>query len=47
MRIVFGGPELAGAFDSGDLAIGSIGSPSGLPGMAAGKRFKIIGSGCR
>lgn len=46
-RIVFGGPELAAAYDSGELPIGGIGSPSGLNAMAAGKRFKIIGSGCR
>ncbi|MBL1416482.1 MAG: ABC transporter substrate-binding protein [Moritella sp.] len=46
-RIVFGGPELADAFDSGDLPIGGIGSPSGINAMATGKRFKIIGSGCR
>ncbi len=47
VRIVFGGPELAEAFDSGDLAIGSIGSPSGLNAMAADADFKVIGSGCR
>ena len=29
-RIVFGGPELAAAYDSGDISIGGIGSPSGL-----------------
>jgi ABC-type nitrate/sulfonate/bicarbonate transport system substrate-binding protein len=46
-RIVFGGPELAAAYDSGDIPIGGIGSPSGLNAMAAGKRFKVIASGCR
>lgn len=46
-RIVFGGPELAAAYDSGELKIGGIGSPSGLNAMAAGKRFKVIASGCR
>jgi NitT/TauT family transport system substrate-binding protein len=46
-RIVFGGPELAAAFSSGELAIGSIGSPSGLNAMAAGGNFQIIASGCR
>lgn len=47
MQIVFGGPPLAAAFDSGEIAIGSLGSPSGIPAMAAGKRFRIIASGCR
>ncbi len=46
-RIIFGGPELAAAYDTGDIPIGGIGSPSGLHAMAAGKRFKVIGSGCR
>jgi NitT/TauT family transport system substrate-binding protein len=47
VRIVFGGPDLAQAFSSGDLSIGSIGSPSGLNAMAAGGNFRIIASGCR
>ncbi len=47
VRIVFGGPELAEAFSTGDLSIGSIGSPSGLNPMAAGANFQIIASGCR
>lgn len=47
MQVVFGGPEIAAAFDGGDVQIGSLGSPSGIPAMAAGKRFRIIASGCR
>lgn len=47
IKIVFGGPEIAAAFDSGEAPIGSLGSPSGIPPMAAGKRFRIIASGCR
>lgn len=47
MQVVYGGPELAAAFDQGALQIGSLGSPSGIPPMAAGKRFRIIASGCR
>ena len=47
IRTVFGGPEIAAAFDEGAAQIGSLGSPSGLPAMAAGKRFRIIASGCR
>lgn len=46
-RIIFGGPDLAAAYASGDIPIGGIGSPSGLPFMANGAPFKIIGSGCR
>lgn len=47
IRTIFGGPEIAAAFDSGDVPIGSLGSPSGIPGMASGGRFRIIASGCR
>ncbi len=47
MRVVFGGPEIAAAFDSGEVQIGSLGSPSGINAMASGKRFRIIASGCR
>jgi NitT/TauT family transport system substrate-binding protein len=46
-RIIFGGPELAAAYDTGEIPIGGIGSPSGLNAIAAGKRFRVIGSGCR
>ena len=47
VRIVFGGPEGAAAYHSGDLPIGNIGSPSGLNAIAAGGNFRIIASGCR
>lgn len=47
IKTVFGGPEIAAAFDSGAAPVGSLGSPSGIPAMAAGKRFRIIASGCR
>ena len=47
VRTVFGGPEIAAAFDSGEIPIGSLGSPSGLNAIASGKKFRIIGSGCR
>ena len=47
MRTVFGGPALANAFDTGEIGIGSLGSPSGLVPLAAGARFKVIASGCR
>ena len=47
VRVVFGGPEIAAAYDSGDLEIGEFGSPPAINAIAAGKRFKIVGGGCR
>ena len=47
IKMLFGGPEIAAAFDAGAVPIGSLGSPSGIPAMAAGKRFRVIASGCR
>lgn len=46
-RIVFGGSEVARAYDTGDLPIGNIGSPSGLNAIAEGASFRVIASGCR
>ena len=47
VKVVFGGPEIAAAYDSGELQIGEMGSPPAITAIAAGKRFTIIGSGCR
>jgi ABC-type nitrate/sulfonate/bicarbonate transport system substrate-binding protein len=47
LRVVFGGPEIATAFDSGALQIGELGTPPGLTAIAKGARFKIIGSSVR
>lgn len=47
MKTVFGGPQIAAAFDSGELLIGEMGSPPAINAIAAGKRFRIIASGCR
>jgi len=47
VEVVFGGPEIAAAYDSGALEIGEFGSPPAINAIAAGKRFKIVGSGCR
>lgn len=47
VKIVFGGPEIAAAYDSGELQIGEMGSPPAINAIAAGKKFTIIGSGCR
>jgi len=45
VRTVFGGPEIAAAYHSGDLKIGELGSPPGITAIAHGHRFKIVGSG--
>lgn len=47
VRVVFGGPEIAAAYDSGELEIGEFGSPPAINALAAGHRFKIVGGGCR
>ncbi len=45
--IIFGGPEIAAAYDSGELKVGEMGSPPATTAIASGSRFKIIGSGVR
>jgi ABC-type nitrate/sulfonate/bicarbonate transport system substrate-binding protein len=45
VRVVFGGPEIAAAYDSGELKIGELGSPPGITAIGNGKRFSIVGSG--
>src|SRR5262245_52024711 len=47
MKVVFGGPEIAAAYDSGALRIGELGSPPALTALAKGARYKIVGSGIR
>jgi len=47
VKVVFGGPEIAKAYDSGELEIGEMGSPPAINAIAEGKRFKIVGSGTR
>jgi NitT/TauT family transport system substrate-binding protein len=47
VKVVFGGPEISAAYDSGELEIGEMGSPPAINAIAAGKRFKIVGSGVR
>ena len=47
LKVVFGGPEIAAAYDSGVLPIGELGSPPALTALAKGARFKIVGSGIR
>jgi len=47
IRTVFGGPQIAEAYDNGDLEIGEMGSPPAINAIAAGRAFKIVGSGAR
>ena len=47
VRVVFGGPEIAAMYDSGELKVGEIGSPPATTAIARGARFKIVGSGVR
>ena len=47
IRVVFGGPPLAAAYDSGELAIGQMGSPPAVAALSRGARFKIVGGGLR
>jgi ABC-type nitrate/sulfonate/bicarbonate transport system substrate-binding protein len=47
VRIVYGGPEIAAAYDSGEMKVGELGTPPGITAMAKGARFRIIASGVR
>jgi NitT/TauT family transport system substrate-binding protein len=47
LRVVYGGPEIAARYDSGELAVGELGSPPATTALARGARFCIIGSGVR
>jgi ABC-type nitrate/sulfonate/bicarbonate transport system substrate-binding protein len=47
VRVVFGGPQIAASYDSGEIEIGEMGSPPAINAIAEGKRFKIVGSGVR
>jgi NitT/TauT family transport system substrate-binding protein len=47
LRVIFGGPEIAAAYDSGQLKLGELGTPPGLTAIGKGARFKIVGSSVR
>jgi NitT/TauT family transport system substrate-binding protein len=47
VRVVFGGPEIAAQYESGELKIGEIGTPPATTAIAQGATFKIVGSGVR
>ena len=44
LRVVFGGPEIASRYDSGELKVGELGSPPATTALSKGARFRIIGS---
>jgi NitT/TauT family transport system substrate-binding protein len=45
MRVIFGGPPLAAAYDAGVVQMGEIGSPPAIAALGQGARFVIVGSG--
>ena len=45
IRVVFGGPPLAAAYDAGVVQMGEIGSPPAIAALGGGARFLIVGSG--
>ena len=47
LKIVFGGPEIARAFDEDALKVGELGTPPATTAIARGARFKIVASSVR
>ncbi len=47
LRIVFGGPEIARAYDEGSLKIGELGTPPATTAIGRGARFRIVASSVR
>ncbi|MGD9946173.1 MAG: ABC transporter substrate-binding protein [Burkholderiaceae bacterium] len=47
VRVVHGGPELAAAYDRGELNMGEMGSPPAITQISKGRKFRIIGSATR
>jgi ABC-type nitrate/sulfonate/bicarbonate transport system substrate-binding protein len=47
VQVVYGGPPLAKAYDSGALQFGEIGSPPGTMFMSQGYDFKVVGGALR
>jgi NitT/TauT family transport system substrate-binding protein len=47
VRVVFGGPPLAAAYNSGSLQLGEIGSPPAVAHISRGFDFRIVGGGLR
>jgi NitT/TauT family transport system substrate-binding protein len=46
-EVVFGGPEIASRYDSGELSVGELGTPPAITAIGKGARFKLVGSGVR
>ena len=47
LKTIFGGPEIARAYDTGALKIGEIGSPPAITAIARGSRFRIVASNAK
>lgn len=47
LKIIFGGPEVARAYDTGVLKIGELGTPPAITAIGRGARFKIVASSVR
>lgn len=47
LKVIFGGPEIAAAYDSGALKIGELGSPPATTALSKSARFRIVGSSIR
>ena len=44
LKIIFGGPEIARAYDTGALKIGELGTPPAITAISRGARFKLVAS---
>ena len=47
IQVMFGGPLLAKAYDSGALSFGQMGTPPAINALERGGRFRIVGGGLR
>ena len=47
LKVIFGGPEIARAYDEDVLKIGELGSPPAITAIARGARFRIVASSVR
>jgi ABC-type nitrate/sulfonate/bicarbonate transport system substrate-binding protein len=47
IKVIFGGPEIARAYDSGALKVGEMGTPPAITAIARGLRFRIVASSVR
>jgi NitT/TauT family transport system substrate-binding protein len=47
LKIIFGGPEIARAYDTGTLKMGEMGTPPAIAAIARGARFRIVASSVR